>query len=111
MIKIIIVRNKSEYLGYEISGHAGYDESGYDIICSAVSILAYTALNSMADVANIPDRDMTYAIDENIGDMSLLLNRTNMKADIILKTFETGIKLLLEDYSQYISLDYKEVWQ
>lgn len=109
MIKIIIVRDKSEYLGYDISGHADYDESGYDIICSAVSILAYTALNSMAVVAEIADRDMTYAIDENIGDMSLMLNRTNMKTDIILKTFETGIKLLLDDYSQYLSLDYKEV--
>lgn len=109
MIKIIIVRDKSEYLGYVISGHAGYDESGYDIICSAVSILAYTALNSMAVVAEIADQDMTYAINEDIGDMSLMLNRTNMKTDIILKTFETGIKLLLEDYSQYLSLDYKEV--
>ncbi|HBH12075.1 MAG: hypothetical protein XD91_0876 [Clostridiales bacterium 38_11] len=111
MIEIVIVRDKNEYLGYEISGHAGFDESGYDIICSAVSILAYTALNSMATVAEIAEWDMSYRIDESVGDMSLLLKRTNIKTDIILKIFETGIKLLLDDYSQYISLDYKEVWR
>lgn len=109
MIRIIIVRNKSKYVGYEISGHARYAKSGYDIICSAVSILAYTTLNSMSTVANILEQEMTYAIDEKNGDMRLSLVQTNMKTDIILKTFETGIKLLLEDYSQYISLDYKEV--
>jgi uncharacterized protein YsxB (DUF464 family) len=63
----------------------------------------------MSTVANILEQEMTYAIDEKNGDMRLRLIQTNMKTDIILKTFETGIKLLLEDYSQYISLDYKEV--
>ena len=33
--------------GFEVRGHAGYADEGYDIICSGVSALAVTAANSL----------------------------------------------------------------
>ena len=45
MITARIFRNEQGIIsGFEISGHAGYAEEGSDIICSAVSAIAYTAV-------------------------------------------------------------------
>lgn len=48
MIKVIVKKNKKDVpYEFNISGHAGYDVSGRDIICSAVSVLAINTINSM----------------------------------------------------------------
>lgn len=45
MIRAEIFRNsRGAVSGFEISGHAGYAEEGSDIICAAVSAVAYTAV-------------------------------------------------------------------
>ena len=44
MITAKIFRNsRGAVSGFEISGHAGYAEHGGDIVCAAVSAIAYTA--------------------------------------------------------------------
>lgn len=35
------------------SGHAGYADNGHDIICSAVSVLLLTAINSIEEIVGI----------------------------------------------------------
>lgn len=50
MIKARIYRdNQGNISGFEISGHAGYAESGSDIICAAVSAVAYTAIGYFSE--------------------------------------------------------------
>lgn len=45
MITAIMHRNgQGVVTGFEISGHADYAEAGSDIICAAVSAIAYTAI-------------------------------------------------------------------
>lgn len=38
--------------GFDISGHAGLADSGYDIICSAVSALAINTVNSIENLTD-----------------------------------------------------------
>jgi uncharacterized protein YsxB (DUF464 family) len=109
MINISIFKKNNIFIGFKITGHAGYAENGYDIICAAVSILSYTVLNSIGAVAEFCSEEFEFKIDEQTGNMELNLKKTSEKSDVILKTFEIGVKLLLEDYNQYINLDYKEV--
>lgn len=109
MIEVEIYRSGDLYKGFEVTGHASYDVEGRDIICAAVSILSYAVLNSLEVVAGINVDDIEWTVDEETGFMKILLQETCLESNILLKTFETGIKLLLENYSQYISLDYKEV--
>ena len=45
-IKIFRDQNK-DCIGYEISGHAEFDDSGRDIVCAAISILATTTHNAI----------------------------------------------------------------
>ncbi|SHI65682.1 hypothetical protein SAMN02745751_00711 [Dethiosulfatibacter aminovorans DSM 17477] len=109
MIRVEIYRSGDSHKGFEVTGHAGYDDEGRDIVCAAVSILSYTVLNSLEVVAGINSDDIDWSVDEKTGFMKILLQKTCLESNILFKTFETGIKLLLENYSQYISLDYKEV--
>lgn len=50
MITAIIFRNnQNKVTGFEVSGHAGYAEEGSDIICAAVSAIAYTAVGYFSE--------------------------------------------------------------
>ena len=45
MVSIGIQRNSDgQVVGCHMSGHAGYDEHGFDIVCAAVSALSATAM-------------------------------------------------------------------
>lgn len=48
MIKVNVYKNKDGiYNGFRLRGHAGYADSGQDIICAAVSVLAINTINSI----------------------------------------------------------------
>ena len=109
MITVAIYRTKDEIKGFVVEGHSGYAEEGYDIVCASVSILSYTALNSLNLVAGIPPENIEYDVDEATGLMSLRTLENNCKTEIVYGSFVVGIELLLEDYSDYITLKFEEV--
>ena len=48
MIQITVCKNQAnEYTAFQCMGHAEYDVSGKDIICSAVSALVINTINSV----------------------------------------------------------------
>ena len=47
MITITVKKRQGDYVSFLSKGHAGYAEEGYDIICSAVSALVITTVNSI----------------------------------------------------------------
>ena len=47
MITVEIRKLQGEYTGFSCSGHAGYAEEGFDIICSAVTALTVNTINSI----------------------------------------------------------------
>ncbi|MDF2677098.1 MAG: ribosomal-processing cysteine protease Prp [Bacillota bacterium] len=109
MINITIHKTKDIIDGFIVKGHSGYSVAGSDIICASVSILSYTALNSMNVVAGISESDMIYDVEEETGFLKLKTLKYNDKTDVIYKNFLVGIQLLLEDYSDYITLKFEEV--
>ena len=108
MITVTIYRTKDEFKGFIVEGHSDYAEEGLDIVCASVSILSYTALNSLNLVAGITTENIEYTVDDE-GVMSLRTLENNNKTDIVYRTFMVGIELLLEDYSDYITLKFEEV--
>lgn len=44
---IFYVNSENIIYGFEISGHTGYAENGYDLVCAAISTLVYNAINSL----------------------------------------------------------------
>lgn len=115
MTRVIVYKNKrGSIIGYRVDGHAGYDEFGRDIVCAAISVLSQTALIALNEVCGIDEGDIKYYIDENKGHLSVtipddLTKEKRLKADIVFETMIVGIKGLLEEYSDYLTLEYGEV--
>jgi len=54
MIDVVIYEHEGGYAGFKAEGHAGYAESGQDIICAAVSVLTINAVNSIEALTGDP---------------------------------------------------------
>jgi uncharacterized protein YsxB (DUF464 family) len=110
MIKIIIYKaHKSEITGFKVTGHSGFNAHGKDIVCSAVSALAQTALLGLMKVAEV---DVSYKIDE--GFLTCNLNNPEsgdkrIMCDAILETMYEGFKSIKESYIKYIDIVEEEV--
>lgn len=103
MINIdLLIIKKDEIVGFEIKGHAEYDEYGKDLVCSAVTILAYSCVNSLDKYTD----EVIFSDDEII--MTLEIKYPNRDTDVIFDYFKTGIETLLGNYSSYVKLNYKE---
>ncbi|MDW7668474.1 MAG: ribosomal-processing cysteine protease Prp [Bacillota bacterium] len=109
MISIKTQKQDKSYVGVEIFGHSNYDESGKDIICSAVSILSYTLLNSLNSIGKIDEKYIDIEENETEGLLVVKLTKQNKITNLLFENFLVGIKLLMEDYSDYITLKYEEV--
>lgn len=54
MIYVNIVRDKEGFIWeYTVEGHAGSGDPGNDIVCAAVSAIAYTGANALEELAGI----------------------------------------------------------
>lgn len=113
MIKVKIFRDEIEFINrFSIIGHADYKVHGEDIVCAAVSILGYTALNSLIDVCNLDEKEISYKIDAETGflDVRTLINLEDQRlknTQVVFKTLAVGIKLLIESYPKYVTLEYR----
>jgi hypothetical protein len=96
MIKVYTFYDKDTLKGFKIIGHADYGEHGKDIVCAAVSMLAYTTVNSL-------DR-YNYEVDfsDDGETMELLVKNPSNDSEVILNTFSTGIRTLTQSYSDFV---------
>lgn len=106
MTKIeLLLNSKQEVVGYEILGHTGYAQAGEDIVCSAISILAQTAIlgldNYLSKKPLVEIRD---------GYLKCVLP-TDMSADemeqaqIILTTMMLGLESTAKSYGEYMKIN------
>ena len=111
MIKVEVKRNKEMYYFLNVSGHANFDDHGKDIVCAAVSVLAQTLLESIAEVAEL--QDFKYEVKSGYIRCNLLnsiLDEQKMFIiNILFKMFVTGINGVKESYPEYLEFKVKEV--
>ena len=92
-------------LGYHISGHSGYAESGRDIICAFVSSAAYMTANTITDVMGI-----SAEAEASDGDMCVMVSKNDAAR---CKDVLEGLKLHLlnteEQYPEYLTVKTTEV--
>lgn len=92
-----------EKVSAEISGHSGYGECGNDIVCAAISALAFTLRSVFCDNTT---NGNAYLYDERVDDgymgfdMTVLKNRELVIAQ--LKAVFKGFELLEENYPENI---------
>ena len=109
MIKIVVSVNKNgDYKSIEFSGHALFADTGKDIVCAAVSILAINTLNSIEALCG----DKFDAI-ENPKEGYLKAefnNKLSEKADLLIKSLLLGLDGISHEYGKkFITILWQEV--
>lgn len=103
----VIFKEKDGEISLEVKGHAGADEPGHDIICSATSILGYTVAQ-IADNIYRQDgfkRPPVIKLEEGNALISCLPKED--AAEEMRHTFsvaQVGYELLAYNYPQFVSL-------
>ena len=91
--------------GFCIRGHSGSGEVGYDIICAAVSSVAYMTVNTMTDVIGV---DVSVSVKD--GYMECKITPEDAKAcSSLLKGLRLHLVALCRQYPQNIQIIDAEV--
>ena len=110
MINVTIFKDSSDvYRGFSLVGHAGYAESGSDIVCAAVSMLATNTVNS---IEALTKDKISYNVDEKTGLLTMSFSDKDISAEakLLADSFILGIQSVMESYGDtYIKISYKEV--
>ena len=95
MTHITFFKNsEKEITGFYSAGHAGYAESGSDIICSAISVLTINTINSIE--AFTDDKfDVSVNEDEGIVIFKIAMP-VSPETSILLKSYELGVSSVAE---------------
>lgn len=81
-----------------ISGHAGYDSEGRDIVCSAVSAIAYALLGFLENEANDAS-DYAYMTESGLlGVTAAASDRVDVAFDMAL----IGLMQIAKNYPDYV---------
>ncbi len=104
-----MLRENGLTVGFYMEGHAGYGEYGADILCSAASAIAQTAVMGLTERIGV---NLALSIDEETGIHCVLEKGETrlMEADLILTTMELGLRSLEESYGkEYLDITEREV--
>ncbi len=100
MIRIRVTRKAGEIVSLVCQGHAGYAEEGRDIVCAAVSVLAFTCANALESVAQVQAK-----VEEKDGFLSIFLpENAGHDAQTVMNTVLQGIRDLCDAYPTYLQL-------
>ncbi len=104
MIEIMVFRENTEIMGFEVSGHAESDEYGRDIVCASVSVLAQTAVNALGELTGI---NFEYEVAE--GYLRCLVpknlpSKEKQRVAAIMETIYVGYESVAETYPDYVNI-------
>ena len=90
MIKILIHKTDEGIVAFSCKGHADYADEGFDIVCSAVSILTMNASNSVEQLTGEP-----FTVKQSDGNLQFRLEgRPTKETELLLQSMVLGLKVL-----------------
>ncbi len=101
MIRVTLFKRDDDILGFLCSGHAGYAESGRDIVCAAVSALTAACANSLESVAHIRPN---VKCGEGLLAVHLPEGCESRDAQILFQGLFQGLRDIQAQYPSYIRL-------
>jgi uncharacterized protein YsxB (DUF464 family) len=114
MTTITFYKTNGFYYGFEEEGHTGFDESGYDILCSALSSMTMLIINAI-EISYASRVD--YTIDEKTTNIKVIAKSALPKYESdekkqyavsgLIQAYFFQLMDLVEDYYDY--LDVKEI--
>ncbi|MBE5927614.1 MAG: ribosomal-processing cysteine protease Prp [Lachnospiraceae bacterium] len=108
MINVTFYKDSShDYRGFKLSGHAGFDDSGKDIICAAVSVLVINFINSIEELTG-DEFDCKQNEKKGLMDFNFSGDISN-ESKLLMESLVLGIKEIFYENEQYIQIFFKEV--
>lgn len=106
MTKAVLFRQSGLLAGFQLSGHAGYAQSGSDIVCSALSAITHMTALGITQVLGLKALVRT---DEQSGQMLVLVRPQDAeKAQTLLRTLEMELGMIAGQYPKYLRIIYAE---
>lgn len=112
MISVLIERSENGMLlACNAEGHAGYAESGFDIICSAVTVLLRTTLQVLSNTDGVElktgaEKRGFLSFEVSVPKLDSLLEQKLKTAEEFL---ETGLGAICKEYPKHLKLVIKTV--
>ena len=106
MTTVEVRRDEGGVCGLRVSGHAGYAQSGGDIVCAAASVLITTCANALESVAGIRP-NVSHSERPVMIQVALpggLSPASEHDARIILRTAEQGFLDIAAQYPSYLQI-------
>ncbi|NLL93879.1 MAG: ribosomal-processing cysteine protease Prp [Clostridiales bacterium] len=104
----IFTDSNKQYVGFKIIGHAGYADSGSDIVCAAVSTLSVNTVNS---IEKFTDDTIEASTDDSVGSLEMkFTSNVSKESKLLIDSMLLGINDIMNSFSKtYIKISYKEV--
>ena len=106
-MKVTFFRDSDGRLtGFQVKGHAGYDDYGKDIVCSAVSALTLNTVNSVETLCH--GTVSVLEQDEEEGFLRFMVENPSKESELLLNSLSLGIRSVGESYDSFIEIDFQE---
>ena len=89
--------------GFDISGHAGYAESGSDVVCASVSSAVQFAVNILDAFGCNP----CVNVSDNL--ISCRITSAEKIADTVIEVFRNHLEAILDEFPDTIKITISEV--
>ncbi len=109
MTQIILLKSRQGFEGFEVRGHCGYADAGYDIVCSAVSALTQTTAMALQKLLHLQ-----IALEIEDGEMCCILPAQTddgiyRQAQLLFETMILGLRDIAQSYGDYINISERKV--
>ena len=107
MTKFKFFKNDNNFVGFECSGHTGYEEYGKDVLCATISGISQSVVLGLTKVLNI---NVDMKKDDKKGHLKVELPSDlsldkMQSAQVLICTLYESVKDLMIGYSSYISME------
>lgn len=99
MIKVKIKKKNLKIERILISGHSGYAESGYDIVCSAVSSVVTTSVNAILSFKE------TIRVTDDKDTLEILILEHDTITDTLIENMLNLLKEIEKQYKKNIKME------
>jgi hypothetical protein len=104
MIRALFYRREGNLIGFSVSGHAGYADSGQDIVCAAVTSAVEMTSNGITEIAR---EKATVNVNEN--EVQLKVEKSSAQNALLLQSMRLQLELLQEQFPKNIRIQDMEV--
>ena len=112
MTRIVFFKSGDSYYGFREVGHSGYDDSGKDIVCAAISAMTMLIINTVeVSIGSSVD----YRIDEKTTDIQVICRgalpeyerdeKKNYAISALLQGYFLQLNDMVEEYYEYLQVD------